>query len=478
LYGAQGPASQDMLRWLPSEQQSLALARMAVRRGDPGAQSMIDALPPALQTSAGLAYERVLALVNHGDDAAALPLVGYLAIDMPGGAGEKLWRHGHLVTEAMALGAYSQAYAAAAHAGLASGSDAADAAFRAGWIALTKLHDPRRAEESFARLQAAGQSPLTQSRALYWRARAAEAMGDAAAARLAYGEAAKYHTAFYGQLAADKIGETSLRLGHDPEITSADRDRFQSMTAVRAARLIAGYDIREGFKTFVAALAESMTTPEDEAMLVDLARGLGDQELAMRVVRNAAKHDIILPERGYPVRSTPFGYGMPEPAFVLAITRQESSFDPAARSGAGARGMMQLMPATAAVVARRLGIGSGDLGDADYNMRLGASFLGQLVDQFSGSYVMAAAAYNAGPGRPTQWAAECGDPRSTSSDPVNFIECIPFAETRDYVMRVLEAMEVYRARLHGGEGRIALAADLKRGAYGYGSYGSAAATGR
>lgn len=190
----------------------------------------------------------------------------------------------------------------------------------------------------------------------------------------------------------------------------------------------------------------------------------------MRVVRNAAKRGFILPERGYPVRTPPMASEAPEPSLVLGITRQESSFDPLARSGVGARGMMQLMPATASVVARRAGYGYGSLDDPDYNMKVGSTYLGQLVSQFSGSYVMAAAAYNAGPGRPTQWAGLCGDPRSSSTDPLDFIECIPFSETRDYVMRVLEATQVYRARLNGGSAPITLANDLKRGSYG-GGYG-------
>jgi len=190
------------------------------------------------------------------------------------------------------------------------------------------------------------------------------------------------------------------------------------------------------------------------------------------VVRNAARRGFILPERGFPIRATPGGYGAPEAAFVLGVVRQESSFDPLAHSGAGARGMMQLMPATARAVANRLGLGSGDLYDQAYNMTVGSAFLGQLVGQFDGSYVMAAAAYNAGPGRPGQWASGCGDPRSAGTDPVNFIECIPYDETRNYVMRVLEATQVYRARLRGGTAPDTLADDLKRGAYGQsGGYG-------
>jgi hypothetical protein len=154
---------------------------------------------------------------------------------------------------------------------------------------------------------------------------------------------------------------------------------------------------------------------------------------------------------------------------VLGIIRQESGFDARIRSGAGARGMMQLMPGTAKHLAARAGIRYRDamLDDPDYNMRLGSGFLGDLVSEFDGSYLMATAAYNAGPGRPSKWIEACGDPRAASTDPVDYIECIPIGETRNYVMRVLENVQVYRARLNGGRAPLTLAADLKRGGYGH-----------
>lgn len=163
---------------------------------------------------------------------------------------------------------------------------------------------------------------------------------------------------------------------------------------------------------------------------------------------------------------------------VLGIVRQESGFDPRVRSGAGARGMMQLMPQTAKILARREGVGFSParLDEADYNMMLGTHFLGSLVNEFSGSYLMAAAAYNAGPGRPARWVESCGDPRTSSADPVDYIECIPISETRNYVMRVLEGMQVYRARLNGGRAPLTLAADLKRGGYGQGVQMASAGT--
>jgi soluble lytic murein transglycosylase-like protein len=386
-----------------------------------------------------------------------------------GAAAERLWKHGTLVVDALRLGDNAGAYAIAANSGLTTGPAAAEAQFYAGWIALTRLKDPRRADEHFAKVALAGQSPLTQSRAYFWRGRAADAEGDLVNAQLFYGQAARYFTTFYGQLAAAKIGETTLTLGQDPPITAADRAAFEARDAIRATRYLAGIGAKDEFRIFTADLADILPTAADEAMLTDLARGLGDPEAAMRVVRNAAKRNLILPERGYPLAAAPVGYEAPEPAFVLGIVRQESSFDPHARSGAGARGMMQLMPATASILARRLGIeySAYELDDSTYNMRLGAAYLGQLVGQFNGSYIMAAAGYNAGPGRPIQWTTECGDPRSAGTDPLDYIECIPFSETRDYVMRTLEATEVYRARLRGGSAPLTLAGDLRRGAYSY-----------
>ena len=189
----------------------------------------------------------------------------------------------------------------------------------------------------------------------------------------------------------------------------------------------------------------------------------------MKAARAAATRGLILADRAYPMRSTPAVPGAPEPALVLGITRQESGFDPGVRSEADARGMMQLLPSTASSVARRMGLGfsAARLYEAEYNMQLGSSFLGQLVERFSGSYIMASAGYNAGPGRPPQWVAFCSDPRAGSADPLDFIECIPFSETRNYVMRVMENMQVYRAKLNGGAVQITLARDLRRGSYNY-----------
>ncbi len=469
IYAGEDEAAQALLPSLPPDRQAVDAARMALRHGDPGAEAMVAALPATDQNDPGIAYERILALRERGDSYDALALVGDLPETLPSNsAAEKLWKHGALVVQALEMGDSARAYQAATHSGLSTGVPAAEAEFYAGWIALSRLKDPSRADAHFARLETLSKSPITQSRALYWRGRAADAQGDPVAAQLFYEQAARYTTTFYGQLGAARAGQTLLVLGRDPVITPAMRAAFDARDSVRAALLLASLGDHEGFHTFVAGLSEVLPDAASEAMLVDLAEGQGEQELAMRVVRNAAKRGFILPERGYPIHSAPTGVpDAPESALILGVTRQESSFDPMARSGAGALGMMQLLPTTARIVARRSGLGWESLEDPDFNMQVGAAYLGQLVDQFSGSYILAAAAYNAGPNRPTEWTSLCGDPRASTTDPLDFIECIPFSETRDYVMRVLEAMQVYRARLNGGVAPLTLKADLKRGAYGY-----------
>jgi soluble lytic murein transglycosylase len=372
-----------------------------------------------------------------------------------------------LIGAALAARDYQTAYAAAANTGLNPGVDYAEAEFYAGWIALTKLHKPELAETHFDHLERVGSSPITQGRALYWRGRAEEAQGDGIGASTFYAQAAQYTTTFYGQLAAQRAGTRQIAIGHDPTPTAADRARFDGREMVQAARFLSDAGEHELFRIFMLATADTLPSAEEEALLVDLARSYGEQDLSMRVARVAAQHAFILPDRAYPVVTPSSVDGGAETALVLSIARQESNFDPGARSGPGARGIMQLMPSTAHILARRMGepYSPERLYNAEYNLRLGSAYLGNMISNFGGSYVMATASYNAGPNHMPDWTAQCGDPRTTSGDPVDFIECIPISETRNYVMRVMETLQVYRARLNGGHAPLTLQEDLKRGGY-------------
>ncbi|MFZ0266262.1 transglycosylase SLT domain-containing protein [Caulobacter sp.] len=480
LYGAQGPAARDMVALLPYDQQAAAQARIAFRSNASNANDLYAALAPAQQAQPGVVFERASYLRRKGLDTLALPLVSQFPAPPPtNDAASAIWRERkQLVVSALKAGDSNGAYAAA-NAQLKTGSDATDSEFYAGWIALTRLKDPDAAARHFARIAEIGVSPITRGRALYWQGRAAEAQGDRIAAQAFYAEGARHITTFYGQLAAEKAGIKEIRLDRDPTITQADRARFEGRELVRAVRTLMAAGARDQVRIFVLYIDDQLPTAEEEALLVDLARGYGDPDLAMRAVRTAAQRGFILPERGYPLLDhlyTP-APGAAETAFVYSISRQESNFDPNARSAPGARGMMQLMPATAAIVARKLGENHSvdRLSDPFYNMRLGSTYLGSMVNNFSGSYIMAAAAYNAGPGRPTQWATLCGDPRGSTIDPLDFIECIPFSETRNYVMRTIETTMVYRARLNGGVTPLTLSSDLKRGGYNYAGPASAGA---
>jgi soluble lytic murein transglycosylase len=469
LYGPQGPAAREMVALLPAEHQQAALARIALRTDAGNANDLTAALPGAQSQTPGVAFERAAYLRRKGLDQMAIGQLQYFPKEVvTDEQASRIWDERYrLVLTSLRNGDYKAAYAAAADTGLNSGTDATEAEFYAGWIALTRLNDADKAARHFANIERIGSSPITKARAFYWQGRAAEAKGDHQAAQDFYASAAQHQTTFYGQLAGEKLGQR-LTPGSDPKITPADRARFEGREAVQAMRLFYDQGQMELFRTFALNLDDMLPSAVEEALLVDAVRGYGDQDTSMKVVRAAAQRGFILPERGYPYRTPPRVDGGPEPALVLGITRQESGFYPRARSSANARGMMQLLPETAASVARRMGVSysTEKLWEPDYNMQLGSSFLGQLVDRFSGSYVMAVAGYNAGPGRPPQWSAFCGDPRG-ATDPLDFIECIPFSETRNYVMRVMENMQVYRAKLNGGSAPITLANDLKRGGYGY-----------
>ena len=471
LFGAQGPAARDLIPLLPADQQQLALARIALRNNAGNAASLAESLPASVLRSPGLAFERAAWYRRRGTEALAYPLLRGFPAEVPTQEmGHRIWEERYQLTLiALRNGDAANAYAAAANTGLTAGADAAEAEFYAGWIALTRLKNPAEADKHFQALERIGSSPITRGRALYWRGRTAEALKAPEAADAFYGAAAKYYTTFYGQLAAEKLGDGKLALENDPVVTQADRNRFEARPQVRAARILMEAGNRDLFRTFVLSLDDLLPTGEEEALLVDMARNYGEMDTSMKAVRAAAQRGFILSQRGYPIRMPPEIDGGAEVPLVLGITRQESGFDPKVRSGAGARGMMQLMPGTASILARKVGVAysPGRLDDPDYNMQLGSAYLGGLVNNFSGSYVMAIAGYNAGPGRPTQWSGFCGDPRGSTTDPIDFIECIPFSETRNYVMRVMEGMQVYRARLRGGQAPITLTADLKRGGYVY-----------
>jgi soluble lytic murein transglycosylase len=324
-----------------------------------------------------------------------------------------------------------------------------DANFVAGWIALRFLNRARAAALRFERAAEVAGTPISIARAAYWRGRAAEALGDSDDAKVYYEAAASEPIAYYGQLAARRLGEKRLALR--TPITAAEGDRRDE--AVRAAEAL----YADGLDNLASRLAfDAARQWRDESQLAamaDVVKRFGDA--ATEVVFGK-----IATIRGYHFDAMAFPFsGVPafpplahsaDLAHVYAVARQESEFIWQASSGAGAKGLMQLLPSTAASTARRAGVAfdyARLLVDPAFNTQLGAAFLGQVLEDESGSDALAFAAYNAGGGRVAQWIAAHGDPRTGSADLVDWIERIPYDETRDYVERVSENLSVYRQRL-------------------------------
>jgi len=442
--------AQAMLPLVPEDWQKLAQARIATRRDAEGLQYAINTVPAALKEDPGLAYERYRYRVTKGrwQDAEAFLLARSTSRTALGRPEFWMERRANLARQALEDGDVRGAYRIAAQSFGSDGADYADAEWVAGFIALTRLDDPKRAIGHFTRFQSAVATPISLGRAGYWLGLAYRQLGDTASADYAFRAAAAWRTSFYGQLAA---GELAGPLPPLPALDVPDwHDASLSGTPVVQAGLLllrAG-DERRG-SSFLRAAAAGRPA-ETRAALAQMAIDFGNPEIGIRIAKDAANEGIVLPEQYYPLHAIAGESWPVAAAYALAIARQESEFDATVASSAGARGLMQLMPATAQHVAETAGL-PYDLpkltADPLYNARLGTAYLAGLLGRYGGSYLLATAAYNAGPGRVDQWLRELGDPRDAGADPVGWIESIPYTETRNYVMRVLEGFEVYRGRL-------------------------------
>ncbi|SEB06169.1 lytic transglycosylase domain-containing protein [Rubrimonas cliftonensis] len=429
----------------------LAEARMRLRARANGVDAAIEAVPANLSNDPGLAYERFVWRARAGLDAGAEQLITQRTGSAAALGRPEAWadRRLTLARSAFREGRVAEAYRLASLHHLTTGTDFAELEWLSGWIALRGLRDPDRAAGHFLRHYNDVTTPISRGRGGYWLGRAYEAAGDGNRARLWYERGAEHPTSFYGQLAAERVGRdvTAELAAHDRQ--DWRRSPFAGSDTQRAIALLHAAGRRNDVRFFFISAAEHATRAEEYAALGDYALSLDRPDAAIRVAKRAARDPIVLMDIYYPVASAAAGGGPVEPAFALAIARTESEMNVEAISPAGARGLMQLMPGTAQKVSRDIGLGY-DLGrlttDPAYNARLGQTYLAEMLSRFNGAKMLAAAAYNAGPGRPEQWIGRFGDPRG-AADAVDWIETIPFNETRNYVMRVLEGVHVYRARL-------------------------------
>ncbi|QFY59568.1 lytic transglycosylase domain-containing protein [Rhizobium grahamii] len=362
------------------------------------------------------------------------------------------WNEQRIISRGLVdQGDFKAAYGIVSSYAATAPTDIVEAEFHAGWYALRGMQDADTAQGHFRKILNFSNGPLSVSRAWYWMGRSAEAGGPGKASDF-YAKAASYPTTFYGQLAGEKLGRKTLNVSY-PSPSSADRERYQGREAVQAiARLdAAGHGWRA--KDLYLALADQLQSPGELAILSAQAERSGDHHLSLQIGKTAYSRGIDVAALAFPLGVIPAGANISGSgkALAYAIARQESAFNPAAVSVADARGLLQILPGTAKAVAKRHNITySKDklTTDAGYNATLGAHYLGEQIDTFGGSYIMTFIAYNAGPKRVPEWIGRYGDPRGKSIDAVvDWIERIPFPETRNYVQRVMENYEVYKARL-------------------------------
>jgi soluble lytic murein transglycosylase len=407
----------------------------------------------------GWAYERarLLRRRNQDADAAASWIVAEpFQTDMPPDIARAVWAERQILArKLLRLNNAKDAHRIAAFHGQPMGSEGRlEAEFLAGFIALRFLNDPVLAQRHFVAMALGTRSVISRARALYWEGRALAARGAQGAARERYAAAAQLPTAFYGQLAALTMGESQealdqrLRALQTPPVEQRRAQEFAQRELARVVTTLAELGETRRTRVFLLRLQATSADQQDRLLTARLANHIGRPDHAVWVARRSAiEGDILLPE-GWP---TPFRVPVtsPEPAFIFSVTRQESNFDTEAVSSANARGLMQLLPSTAQLVARRLGMNFRVemlTADPQANIKLGAAYLEEMLGRFEGSLVMASAAYNAGPRRVDEWLGTYGNPLRGERDLLDWMEMIPFAETRNYVQRIVEGAVIYRAR--------------------------------
>ncbi|MGH7114985.1 MAG: transglycosylase SLT domain-containing protein [Stellaceae bacterium] len=463
LWAGRTEAARRMLPRVPPDWRELAEARLALAFQAPAAPMLVARVPAQLRADPGLVYDELRwQREKEMTDAAVAMLQANPGDPLHPAA----WWHERqiIARRLLANGNADLAYRIAAQHGALTGDRYSSAEFLLGYIALRFMKQPALAFDHFSHILARADTPYAQARAGYWGGRAAEAEAKSSLARKWYAAGAEHMATFYGQLAAHELGDDAPpHPVPEPVPSAAERAAFDGDDVVRAAQIFFALGDREHSKVFLLHLADSAGTPTQFAMLAAVAERNGRIDLAIAVAKRAIVAGTPLMIHGYPVIALPSG-GHIEDALIFAIVRQESAFEPYAISPAGARGLMQLMPATAAFMAGKLGLPLSIprlTMDGVYNVTLGRGYLHHLIDDFGGSYALAIAAYNAGPSRVRQWLAEYGDPRGGKIDMVDWIETIPIDETRRYVQRVLENLQVYRGQASRNSA-FSLVSDLAR----------------
>ena len=453
-----------MLMKVNKDYRALAFARITLRRYRGAVDRAISKVPEKLINHPGLVFERLRWRRRKGRDLDARKLLENLPENLS--HPERWWQEKALLARrALHAGHISEAYKLVKDHRLQKGEGFVEGEWLAGWIALRFLKESKPAFKHFVALFEAAKYPISRARGAYWAGRAAEAMEKPELSNIWFDKAAIYSMTYYGQLAAAKKStDKHIQFPPSPVNGSKDVEKFEADEIVSVVRVLASAGLFDLLRPFIRKLNKEDASPAWRGNVAKLARQSGRPDLAIYTAKQAYRDGITLAEEGYPVLLISEKSTM-DVAFLHALIRQESAFNIKAVSHAGARGLMQIMPATAKRVAKKYKLPyrrKNLTTDTEYNLQLGQAYLSGLLEQYNGSYVLSLAAYNAGLKRANRWIKRNGDPRDKNVDAIDWVEMIPYRETRNYVQRVIENLHVYRKRLNQTEIVFDPEGDLRR----------------
>ena len=446
---------------LPVAHQVMFTARIALMEDRKNAAFLLHEVSSALKNDPGLLYDKLRHRIAKNDKNGARDILLHTPKSIP--YPERWWKIREAeIRRAVDEGNYKIAAKLLSNHGQSEGAPFADALWLDGWIKLEFLNQAPEAYRAFYHMYDVVKTPVSKARAAYWAGRAARKSGDENAAREWFSTSGENVSTFYGQLAVSELGDNPvLTLPDEPSFSFFHSDVILADDMEDAIRL----SIESGdHKTATRLINHVIDKAESEESMLNVAalgHKLNVPHISVKAAKKAQQKGVVLKNVGYPRPDTESDLPI-ERALTLAITRQESEFDPLAESPAGALGMMQLLPGTAKETANKLGIAyERALLDApNYNMRLGSTYLSRMINAYDSSYILGIASYNAGPGNVRKWVQQNGAPEKDAAAAINWIEKIPFYETRNYVQRVLENMQVYRAL--EGDGTLKIKEDLVR----------------
>lgn len=464
LWEGSSDGAHRMYGLVDSNAKILAEARMALAREKPHAFDIALQVPSERQSDPGLQFEKLRWLRRQGQDDMATEILEHAPSEL--GKPDAWWEERQImVRRAMDRRDYELAYRLAGDHGAVNNKNLLQAEFLCGWLALRFLNRPDEARDHFEALYDHATTPISRARGAYWLGRSYETLNDGSAAQEIYQIASSLNITYYGQLAAARLSSDPVITAEpEPPIPSPVRAAFYARDIVRVIEHLhdlGGQSTR--VRIFFKAATDAAVKRADFVLLTELAYRLSRPDLAIEAAKAADQKNMLVAAGGFPLLGGHIP-SPPEPAFTHAVIRQESMFNPDASSPVGAKGLMQLMTPTAKSMAQHLGMKyrQQKLCEPEYNLKLGTAFIQNQINSFDGSYVLALAGYNAGPSRVREWMTQIGDPRDPHVDPVDWIEMVPSPETRNYIQRILENLQIYRARLNGGEAQLLILKDLRR----------------